>query len=52
MPAEMTVMEKPKVAGFVDSKYNNANARRIAEAEAELEALTSEGEVEQEVEVV
>jgi len=52
MPAEMTVMEKPKVAGFVDSKYNNANARRIAEAEAELEALTSEGDVEQEAEVV
>ncbi len=37
--AEMTVIEKPKVAGYVDSKYNNANKRRIAEAEAELEEL-------------
>jgi len=50
MPAEMTVMEKPKVAGFVDSKYNNANARRIAEAEAELEELTASSEEEQEEE--
>jgi|TARA_R110002126_G_scaffold90297_4_gene215419 hypothetical protein len=39
--AEMTVIEKPKAAGFVDSKYTNANARRIAEAEVELEELTS-----------
>ena len=39
--AEMTVMEKPKVAGYVDSKYTNANERRIAEAEAELEELDS-----------
>jgi len=43
MPAEMTVIEKPKVAGFVDTKYTNANARRIAEAEAELEEITSKG---------
>jgi len=50
MPAEMTVMEKPKVAGFVDSKYNNANERRIAEAEAELEELTASNEEEQEEE--
>jgi len=38
---ELTIVEKPKVAGFVDSKYNNANERRIAEAEAELEELDS-----------
>jgi len=50
MPAEMTVMEKTKVAGFVDSKYNNANERRIAEAEAELEELTASNEEEQEEE--
>ena len=49
--AEMTVMEKPKVAGYVDTKYNNANKRRIAEAEAELEELSSsEEEGEQQVE--
>lgn len=53
MPAaEMTVMEKPKVAGYVDAKYNNANERRIAEAEAELEELdsTEEQEVKEVVE--
>jgi len=44
MPAEMTIMEKPKVAGFVDAKHSNANARRIAEAEAELEELDSKQE--------
>tara|TARA_R110002110_G_scaffold176201_2_gene380195 strand:+ start:269 stop:1132 length:864 start_codon:yes stop_codon:yes gene_type:complete len=50
--AEMTVMEKPKVAGYVDAKYNNANERRIAEAEAELEELdsTEEQEVKEVVE--
>jgi len=49
--AEMTVMEKPKIAGYVDAKYNNANKRRIAEAEAELEELSSsEEEGEQQVE--
>ena len=36
MPPELTTMEKPKVAGFVDSNYRNANARRIAEEEAEI----------------
>jgi len=36
MPPELTTMEKPKVAGFVDKSYRNANARRIAEEEAEL----------------
>jgi len=36
MPPELTTMEKPKTAGFVDKTYRNANARRIAEEEAEL----------------
>ena len=36
MPPELTTIEKPKVAGFVDSNYRNANARRIAEEEAEM----------------
>ena len=36
MPPELTTVEKPKVAGFVDSNYRNANARRIAEEEAEI----------------
>ena len=36
MPPELTTMEKPKVAGFVDSNYRNAKARRIAEEEAEI----------------
>ena len=36
MPPELTTMEKPKTAGFVDKSYRNANARRIAEEEAEL----------------
>jgi len=51
MPAEMTTMEKPKVAGFVDSKHNNANARRIAEAEAELKELDSKQEEDQQEEI-
>jgi len=33
-------MEKPKTAGFVDSNYRNANARRIAEEEAEIAKLS------------
>ena len=36
MPPELTTVEKPKTAGFVDSTYRNANARRIAEEEAEM----------------
>jgi len=36
MPPELTTMEKPKTAGFVDKTYRNANARRIAEEEAEI----------------
>jgi len=47
----MTTMEKPKVAGFVDSKHNNANARRIAEAEAELKELDSKQEEDQQEEI-
>ena len=39
MPPELTTMEKPKTAGFVDSTYRNANARRIAEEEAEMAKL-------------
>ena len=46
MPPEMTVMEKPKVAGFVDTTYRNANARRIAEEEAEIAKLDGSQEEE------
>ena len=51
MPPELTTVEKPKVAGFVDSNYRNANARRIAEEEAEiakLDAAQEEGEQQEE----
>ena len=51
MPPELTTMEKPKVAGFVDSNYRNANARRIAEEEAEIakfDATQAEGGEQQE----
>ena len=51
MPPELTTMEKPKVAGFVDSNYRNANARRIAEEEAEMakfDAAQEEGAEQQE----
>ena len=40
MPPELTTVEKPKTAGFVDSNYRNANARRIAEEEAEIAKLS------------
>jgi len=46
MPPEMTTVEKPKVAGFVDTTYRNANARRIAEEEAEIAKLDSSQEEE------
>ena len=49
---ELTTVEKPKVAGFVDSNYRNANARRIAEEEAEiakLDAPQEEGEEQESV---
>ena len=51
MPPELTTMEKPKTAGFVDSNYRNANARRIAEEEAEMakfDAAQQEGAEQQE----
>lgn len=51
MPPELTTMEKPKTAGFVDSNYRNANARRIAEEEAEMakfDAAQQEGGEQQE----
>ncbi len=41
--AELENVEQPKVAGFVDSNYSNANKRRIEEEEAELQKLV-EGE--------
>ena len=41
---ELTTVEKPKIAGFVDSKFKNANERRIAEAEAELESVKQKAE--------
>ena len=46
MPPELTTVEKPKVAGFVDSNYRNANARRIAEEEAEIAKLDGSQEEE------
>jgi len=51
MPPELTTVEKPKTAGFVDSTYRNANARRIAEEEAEMakfDAAQEEGDEPQE----
>jgi hypothetical protein len=51
MPAELLTVEKPKTAGFVDSTYRNANARRIAEEEAEMakfDAAQEEGGEQQE----
>ena len=51
MPPELTTVEKPKTAGFVDSTYRNANARRIAEEEAEMakfDAAQKEGAEQQE----
>ena len=54
MPPELTTVEKPKTAGFVDSTYRNANARRIAEEEAEIAKLsdpqTEENETEEQAE--
>jgi len=38
MPEPEAVV-KPKTAGFVDSKHNNANKRRIEKEEAEIEKL-------------
>ena len=36
---ELTTMEKPKTAGFVDSKHSNANRRRADKEEKEIEEL-------------
>ena len=48
MSSELTTMEKPKTAGFVDKTYRNANARRIAEEEAEIAKLSEPQAEEQE----
>ena len=51
MPPELTTVEKPKTAGFVDRTYRNANAGRIAEEEAEMakfDAAQEEGAEQQE----
>ena len=44
---ELQTIETPKTAGFVDSKYNNANKRRIQEEEEELNGILN-GEEEEE----
>ena len=38
---ELETMSKPKTAGFVDSKHNNANKRRIEEEQVEIDKLTA-----------
>ena len=47
MPEPEAVV-KPKTAGFVDSKHNNANKRRIEEEQAEIDKLTAAPEGEEE----
>ena len=47
MPEPEAVV-KPKTAGFVDSKHNNANKRRIEEEQAEIDKLTATPEGEEE----
>jgi len=52
---ELSTMETPKTAGFVDSKHSNANRRRAEKEEKELEELLKTGKeeaVEEEKEVV
>jgi len=50
---ELTTMEKPKTAGFVDSKHSNANRRRAEKEEKEIEELlNSRKEQTEEVEEV
>jgi len=44
---ELQTIETPKTAGFVDSKYNNANKRRIQEEEEELNGILNGEEEEQ-----
>jgi len=43
---ELEAVVKPKTAGFVDSKHNNANKRRIEEEQAEIDKLTAAPEEE------
>ena len=43
---ELTTMEQPKTAGFVDSKHTNANRRRAEKEEKELEELLKTGKEE------
>lgn len=44
---ELETVSKPKTAGFVDSKHNNANKRRIEEEQAEIDKLTAAPEEEE-----
>ena len=43
---ELTTMEQPKTAGFVDSKHTNANRRRAEKEEKELEEILKTGKEE------
>ena len=43
---ELSTMETPKTAGFVDSKHTNANRRRAEKEEKELEELLKTGQEE------
>ena len=43
---ELSTMEQPKTAGFVDSKHTNANRRRAEKEEKELEELLKTGKEE------
>ena len=43
---ELSTMEQPKTAGFVDSKHTNANRRRAEKEENELEELLKTGKEE------
>jgi len=43
---ELSTMETPKTAGFVDSKHTNANRRRAEKEEKELEELLKTGKEE------
>ena len=45
---ELETVSKPKTAGFVDSKHNNANKRRIEEEQAEIDKLTATEETTEE----
>ena len=43
---ELSTMETPKTAGFVDSKHSNANRRRAEQDEKELEEMLKTGKEE------